>query len=145
MGKRGSIRGYQLWLNGEGVRCRPGDIRHFLLAAVDATGLHLIDTPGKANPTVNEAHGMGMALIAESHIFVQVRGAQAVVVCFSCRPFRWAAILRVARDTFGGQWKSTYACERSVPLRGSTSGWCEDQGARQSWWRRWLRWWCGPP
>lgn len=112
--------GYQLRADGAGITCHIGALRQFLYRAVEVTGLTLIPpTRDCPNPMVSEAHGQGMALIAESHIWVGVHGPTATVVVFSCRPFSWARILRVAEETFGGTWRVLYGLERP-PLSGGS-------------------------
>jgi hypothetical protein len=80
-----------------------------------------------AGPYVSEAHGQGIVIIAESHVFIQVQGSEATCILFSCRSFSWAIVHVLLRDTFGGHWVTRYEVERSVP---PTAG---------SWWRRALR------
>jgi hypothetical protein len=82
----------------------------FLQEVVPAIGMTTI-----AGPYVSEAHGQGIVIIAESHVWIGVEGSNAVAILFSCRSFSWAIVHVLLRDTFGGHWVTRYEVERSVP------------------------------
>jgi len=113
-----AMRGYHLVADGRGVSCPPGAIERFLRRAVDITGLTII-----AGPFVEEDWGSGIVIIAESHISVHVRGARALVDCFSCAPFPSGKVVDAARDIFGGAWiaKCFERSQGESALRSGTS------------------------
>jgi len=123
--------GYQLRCDGHGVTCHPGAIHCFLSEIVPAIDMTIID-----GPYVSEAHGQGIVIVAESHVWVGVQGSAAICVVFSCRPFSPLIVRAVLKQAFGGHWVTRWTVERSVPP------------AAGSWWRRAVRrvlsWWCGP-
>ena len=130
-----TICGFQLRADGHGVTVRSGDMMRFLKEVVPAIGMTLLpETPDFTNPSVSEGHGQGIAVIAESHIWIGVEGSDATCIVFSCRPFSKLIVHAMLRQTFGGQWVTRYELQRSVPPT--------------SWSRRFLRclasWWCGP-
>ena len=110
------IQGYHLLADGSGVLSHPGDILRWLNRAVEVTGLTVI-----AGPVVDEAHGIGFVVIAESHISAHIQGARAFVDCFSCQPFPWARVVAAAQDIFGGDWTARYFV-RSRPAMAPRSG-----------------------
>lgn len=102
------ITGHQFRADGSGVTCHSGDIARFLLRATEVTGLTII-----AGPFVSEAHGQGIVIIAESHIWCGVQGADAIAIVFSCKRFDETGILEALRDIFGGTWRSRWSVGRS--------------------------------
>ena len=123
----GNLQGYQLLANGVGVSCPPGALGRFLADAVLLTGLTPI-----TEPVICAEQGIGFVVIAESHISAHVQGDRAFVDVFSCRPFKWAAALRAARETFGGRWDSTYF-ERSHPPTALSRGVSPDPERHRIW------------
>ena len=104
------LRGYHLMMQGVGVRREPGLIALFLEQAVEATGLVPIST------YVDEERGF--VIIAESHISVHLHEDTAWADIFSCRPFPWHRLLRIARSVFGGRWKGEPPMRRDGPDEG---------------------------
>jgi len=108
------IRGYQLRVDGSGVTCHPGDLKHFLDEVVPAIGMTLIPpTDDQPNPMVSEPHGQAIAIIAESHVYIWVQGSEAICIVFSCRAFEPSIVLALLCQRFGGTWRSRWSAERS--------------------------------
>lgn len=95
----GVVEGHHLLLDGRGLSVRRGSVGRFLRHAVAATGL----TP--ISPVfADEVWGVGMVVIAESHISVHLAGDRGWADVFSCRPFAHDRLAAAAREIFGGQW-----------------------------------------
>jgi hypothetical protein len=108
------IQGFEFRADGRGVTCHPGDLKAFLDEIVPAIGMTLVpSTSDFPNPCVSEAHGQGIAVIAESHVWVGVVGSEGTCIAFSCRRFDPEVVLSVLRNRFGGRWRSRFWVERS--------------------------------
>ncbi|OGS01171.1 MAG: hypothetical protein A2V88_08805 [Elusimicrobia bacterium RBG_16_66_12] len=113
-----TIRGYHLLLDGRDVICHAGDIERWLREAVRITGL----TP--IAELIDEAHGQGIIVIAESHVSLEVRGSVAFADIFSCDALGWWHRLRARRLSeriFGGMWQTRYL-QRSIRPPARSSG-----------------------
>lgn len=95
-------------VDGHGLSRRYGDLWRVAHRAVTVTGLTVFGVQ------ISERRGHAFVLIAESHVSIHFSGDAAHVDVFSCKPFRWGAVLRVLRETFGGLWNARYI-HRSEP------------------------------